>query len=441
MSQAHPNTPDTLDRPVPITHAQRHPELPPQPVPERMKRTISEAQKQSMAVGRAVAHEQRAKLHTRLLDFVKEQEEKLELIAEEEGVTVGHCRELLGTSLKKKRQVNLHNALISLKSAELNEAQGARISHTSEAKDVAAFTRKVSDESFNLYQHTGAISFGFVTRTNVDCTATPGWWATGNATDFVKEKLSVTMWDLMRALETWAVAAQSPLGGNLHNIADRKAECAAMILSNLRYITHSKDISMSYSHYVRRNIYSRLVSERAQASCFFGHVIAGSAGPLAGCEPSRLVNDIDSPPRASSLSAAISICGAVIPWSSKFQWLRLLTGASTNSSGAGIFSSAGLLQPYASRAAPVSSAHSRGHRRLSPTPNNFPPGSCIYPTQLLPLLTVVDFIADSSSAFLTTFLSVTAVLFVKQHFMGISGTTSSLVSSLISPRITPAIGT
>ncbi|KAJ7590344.1 hypothetical protein C8J56DRAFT_1163902 [Mycena floridula] len=125
----------------------------------------------------------------------------------------------------------------------------------------------------------------------------------------------------------------------------------------------------------------------------------------------------------------------------KFQWLGLLTGASTNSSGAGIFSSAGLLQPYASRAAPVSSAHSRGHRRLSPTPNNFPPGSCIYPTQLLPLLTVVDFIADSSSAFLTTFLSVTAVLFVKQHFMGISGTTSSLVSSLISPRITPAIGT
>ncbi|KAJ7574181.1 hypothetical protein C8J56DRAFT_902593 [Mycena floridula] len=296
MSQAQSQVPDTLGRPVPVTHAQRHPELPVQPVKERVKKTISDAQKQSMAVGRAVAQEQRAKLHARLLDFVKEQEEKLELIAQEEGVTVAHCHDLLGTALKQKRKVNLHNALVSLKSAELNEdrapgeklklkeiqaavaadetmkdvstteaakvkellaekrllkAQGARVSHASEAKDITAFMRRMADESFNLHQRTGAISFGFVTRAAVDCTATPGWWATGNATDFVKEKLNVTMWDLMRTFETWTAAALGPLGSSLHNVADRKAECAAIILSNLRYITHSRDISMSYTHYDR----------------------------------------------------------------------------------------------------------------------------------------------------------------------------------------------
>ncbi|KAJ7572099.1 hypothetical protein C8J56DRAFT_809579 [Mycena floridula] len=295
MSQAQSQVPDTLGRPVPVTHAQRHPELPVQPVKERVKKTISDAQKQSMAVGHAVAQEQRAKLHARLLDFVKEQEEKLELIAQEEGVTVAHCHDLLGTALKQKRKVNLRNALVSLKSAELNEdrapgeklklkeiqaavaadetmkdvstteaakvkellaekrlvkAQGARVSHASEAKDITAFMRRMADESFNLHQRTGAISFGFVTRAAVNCTATPGWWATGNATDFVKEKLNVTMWDLMRTFETWAAAALSRLP-SLHNVADRKAECAAIILSNLRYITHSRDISMSYTHYDR----------------------------------------------------------------------------------------------------------------------------------------------------------------------------------------------
>ncbi|KAJ7581840.1 hypothetical protein C8J56DRAFT_958399 [Mycena floridula] len=54
-----------------------------------------------------------------------------------------------------------------------------------------------------------------------------------------------------------------------------------IFVKNLLVGLVAKDSSFNYmiihTKHVRRNIYSRLVSERAQASCFFGHVIVGSA--------------------------------------------------------------------------------------------------------------------------------------------------------------------
>ncbi|KAJ7600187.1 hypothetical protein C8J56DRAFT_879917 [Mycena floridula] len=282
--------------PVPITHAERHPELPVQPIMERKKRVLTDAQKVSLQVGRALAAEKRVQLNNRLADFIADQDKKLEKIAEEEGVTLEHCRKLLSTSLKGKREPNIQNALVSLKASELNagrapgqkaklseiqaavaadegmqdatpeeitklkelleekrllKAQGARATHGSEAKDIAAFSRKMSQEFFNLYQRTGAVGFGFVTRGNIDCSGVPCWWVSGSGADFVKERLNMGMWDLLRTFESWVTAqANGPSKGPSNN-ADRKKACAALILSNLCYITHSQDVQMSYSHYDR----------------------------------------------------------------------------------------------------------------------------------------------------------------------------------------------
>ncbi|KAJ7586952.1 hypothetical protein C8J56DRAFT_1051247 [Mycena floridula] len=281
---------DTMDRPVPITHAQRHPELPIQPVLDRAKkRTLTDAQKANLDISRLVALENRTKLHTRLLEFVADQDRKLEQLALEEGSTLEHCRKLLRTSLKEKRKESTQNAFVSLKAFELNadrapghklklkdiqaavaadntmqnateeeigkakdlladkrlaKAQGARASHASEAKDMAAFSTRMGVE------RTGAVGFGFVTRGDIDSTGAACWWACGNATDFMKERLNMGMWDMQRSFESWSVASSSAgVSKDLKNMKDRKKSCAAIILSNLAYITRSKDIQMSYANY------------------------------------------------------------------------------------------------------------------------------------------------------------------------------------------------
>ncbi|KAJ7576037.1 hypothetical protein C8J56DRAFT_1118683 [Mycena floridula] len=293
------------DHHIPITHAQRHPELIVQPAVERKKKKkLTEGQQASLAIGRAVAEENRTTLNIRLLEFVADQDKRLEQIAEEEGVTLEHCRRLLSTSLKAKRATSSQNALVSLKAFELNgdrppgqkarlpeiraavaadesmqnateediqkakelldekrlaRAQGARGSHVSEAKDISAFSRKTGEEVFNLFQRTGAVSFGFVTRGDIDCTGTPCWWASGNAAEFVKEKLNQGMWDLLRSFESWAVANSGGPAKGPSNMNDRKKACAAIIASNLVYITRSKDIQMSYANYDREIVVAEKV--------------------------------------------------------------------------------------------------------------------------------------------------------------------------------------
>ncbi|KAJ7586888.1 hypothetical protein C8J56DRAFT_1051189 [Mycena floridula] len=278
--------------PVPITHAQHHPELLQQSIVERpAKRVVSEAHRASLNLGRDTARENRAKLNDRLRQFVEEQDKVLEQIALEEDTTIEHCRELLRTTLKKKRKESAQNAFVSLKALELNadrapgnklklkdiqaavvadktmqeateeekqkvkellaekrleKVQGARGSHAGESKDMAAFSRRMGIE------RTGAIGFKFVTRNDNDSNGAACWWSTGNAVHFVKERLNMGMWDMQRSFESWAVAASSAavLKGP-SNMKDRKKACAEIILSNLVYISHSKDIQMSYANYDR----------------------------------------------------------------------------------------------------------------------------------------------------------------------------------------------
>ncbi|KAJ7599718.1 hypothetical protein C8J56DRAFT_1037314 [Mycena floridula] len=263
---------------VPTTHAERHPQLPLQPIVERPKKwSLNEHQRVALEIGKAVAQEKRAKLNQQLLDFLAEQDKKLEAIVQEENVTFEHCRTLLSTSLKKKRKENSQNALVSLKAFELNadqapgqklklkdiqqavkddeamqnaseeeiakvkellnekreaQAQGARATHASEARDILLFMCHMGSEFYNLHQRTGAVGFGFVTRADVDCTRAPAWWACRNATEF--------------AVTSSASFVKAP-----SNINDRKKACASIILSNRCYITRSNDTQMSYANYER----------------------------------------------------------------------------------------------------------------------------------------------------------------------------------------------
>ncbi|KAJ7584896.1 hypothetical protein C8J56DRAFT_892593 [Mycena floridula] len=238
----------------------------------------------------------RNKLNERLLAFVKEQDEKLEQIAKEEDTDINHCRTLLSTSLKQRCKMNAHNTFMSLKAFELNadrapgnklklkeiqaaveadktvenateeeiekvkelleekhvaHMKGARGSHRGEAKDIAAFSRKMGDDFFNIHQRTGAIGFGFLTRPDIDCSDQPCWWATGNAAEFVQQQLNSRMWDLLRMFESWGIATANGPAKGPSNMNEQKKTCALIILSNLIYISRSKDIHMNYINYKR----------------------------------------------------------------------------------------------------------------------------------------------------------------------------------------------
>ncbi|KAJ7586880.1 hypothetical protein C8J56DRAFT_1051181 [Mycena floridula] len=259
---------DIQGPPIQTTHVQRHPEIQAQPVIKHNKRILSEAQKASLEI---------------------EQERILEKIADEEGVMLEHCHQLLSTSLKKKCKPNARNALVSLKALELNvgrcpgeKAKLHKIQVAVAADDTMQDpspealekARELLEEKrlaqaqdqevhllcfalcyleddsvhqfFNLNQQTGAIGFGFVTRAAVDCSTTPCWFASGNAVEFVKEYPNQGMWDLLRGFESWAVAALTGPAKGPSNINDRKKACAAMILSNLAYITNGAKVPMSY---------------------------------------------------------------------------------------------------------------------------------------------------------------------------------------------------
>ncbi|KAJ7585885.1 hypothetical protein C8J56DRAFT_1052244 [Mycena floridula] len=299
--------PDIFDSPpVPITHAQRHPELPLQPIVERLKkRTLTPAERANLNLGRDVTHDKRTQLNEKLLQFMADQDKKLEELALAEGATLEHCRTLLRTALKPKRKESVQNAFVSLKALELNadrapgdklklkdiqaavaadtsmqeatetekekvkellaekrleKAVGARATHSGESKDMAAFSRKMGVEFFNLHQRTGAIGFGFLTRGDIDSNGAACWWACGNGVDFIKEKLNMGMWDMQRSFESWAIAASSAgPSKSPSNMNDRKKACATIILSNLVYITRSKDIQMSYANYDRNMIITHKV--------------------------------------------------------------------------------------------------------------------------------------------------------------------------------------
>lgn len=45
-----------------------------------------------------------------------------------------------------------------------------------------------------------------VTRGSVDCTGNPAWFVAGDAEDFFKDQLHLTMWDLLTMFEAWSVS-------------------------------------------------------------------------------------------------------------------------------------------------------------------------------------------------------------------------------------------
>ncbi|KAJ7588996.1 hypothetical protein C8J56DRAFT_1049936 [Mycena floridula] len=281
---------------TPLTHAERHPDLLRQGATERIKRRkLPDAQKASLQLAVKMARKEKENLNERLFTFKEEQREKLAAIAEEYSVTLEHCESILGHSshFKKRHEVGSQNALLSHKAREMNsglapghkyklseikaaldddeelqnlteerledlkqevresretKALGARPSHVSEALDISNFNARMADEFWKLHARTGAIGFGFVTRANLDCTAKPGWFVTGDAGEFVKEFFKYGMWDAMAVFESWAIGHEKKMR-SVETLPGMRSECAEIILANLRYQTRRSDISMSYANY------------------------------------------------------------------------------------------------------------------------------------------------------------------------------------------------
>ncbi|KAJ7577339.1 hypothetical protein C8J56DRAFT_898977 [Mycena floridula] len=280
-------------KPVAVTHADWHPHLLQQPIAPQIKTSWTPAQKASRKIAHDINKTKSESLKEALRQFMSEQDEILAFIADEHSVTVQRCEDLISTALKPKRRVNCENALLSYKADEINSAlpvsskksvkelrellhadmdlmdasdervneikeeleqkritssQGSHLSHRSEAKDIGASIKAMSDEFYNLNKRTGAIGFGFVTRGDIDCTGEPGWFISGDSDSFLKEIFHCGPWDILRLFESFAIASSKRVQ-KVTSAAQQRVDCAAAILGGLKFHTRHDDVKMSYTNY------------------------------------------------------------------------------------------------------------------------------------------------------------------------------------------------
>jgi hypothetical protein len=104
------------------THAERHPEMPHQEVRVLTKKVLTETQKATRALRLISDQEKNALLTTDLETLLGTQHEELIALAKKHATKVEYLEKLVKQSphFKKKRGVNLQNALLHHKAVEVN---------------------------------------------------------------------------------------------------------------------------------------------------------------------------------------------------------------------------------------------------------------------------------------------------------------------------------
>jgi hypothetical protein len=109
---------------VPTSWAQRNPDLPIQPV-HRTRATLTDAQKATRKISKALNHQKNADLAADLTQYTTECEEQVAKLAEKHSCKPERITRLLNTSstFKKHRRPNLHNAILHQKAVDENQGE------------------------------------------------------------------------------------------------------------------------------------------------------------------------------------------------------------------------------------------------------------------------------------------------------------------------------
>ncbi|KAI0052972.1 hypothetical protein FA95DRAFT_1568927 [Auriscalpium vulgare] len=248
---------------------------------------------------RALGGEQRTAADQALRDdiaqFLREREAAINVIADKHAITNKKVRDLVNavTHFKTPRAPNFGNALVHLKTVELNadlpegrkmkladikaavandpelqditperkreimdllsthrEEQkiGIRVSHKSAAQDVMATGARWTAEAENLYSRTGARSFTFITRSDINDTIQPSWMCGGDASGFFLQQLKQDPNDIARLFELWSVSIADH-HRTADSLASMRKETSDSLLSGLRYAAQTSKIAMNYDDY------------------------------------------------------------------------------------------------------------------------------------------------------------------------------------------------
>ncbi|KAG6823960.1 hypothetical protein H0H92_008452 [Tricholoma furcatifolium] len=282
---------EPLDQPS--THASRHPEKPIIP-PRHNYEKKSRAEAETAAVGRALKQEKKRALEEDIKEFLEQKEQCAVDLATKHNVDVVKMRTMLNaaSTVRHSRRVNSWNALVQRRSQELNEGRakydrvklkevqaivrreiedgdydeedieesrealeesrevklkGARSSNRAAAVDYNATTRRIATELANLHERCGTMGFAFVTRGHVHDTIVPEWIESQGSLAFLNEVLLITPAELLRKFEQWACAQDRTK--QTYSIDDLRSESVNIIISGLKKILGTANVSMSYENY------------------------------------------------------------------------------------------------------------------------------------------------------------------------------------------------
>ncbi|KAF8816259.1 hypothetical protein BYT27DRAFT_7067379, partial [Phlegmacium glaucopus] len=274
------------------THAERNPGSFIQP--SRKLSKLSDAQKASQQLRRKVEQEEHKWLIEDFDALLQRHSQEQEELAKKYNLKPEYLEKLKGTSkhYKAKRDVNLENTKIHMKSIEVNAGRelgdrlrikeirqlvkddpdlqdlskaqemelrdellsareqkrlGARPSNRSAAQDYRCQIEQLNNEITSLSERTGAAAVCFFTRTSLEDTFEPNWICSPNAANFTEDSLSRNMWDIARLFEQWACTKAKVRKPD--SFGSLREQCSKLINGGLKTASKVATAAMNYQNY------------------------------------------------------------------------------------------------------------------------------------------------------------------------------------------------
>ncbi|KAG7095598.1 hypothetical protein E1B28_006328 [Marasmius oreades] len=126
-----------------------------------------------------------------------------------------------------------------------SKAAGAHITERSQAAMISEAQKQTSDIMRRLFYRTDAPSFGLVSKPNIMEYGVPGFYAYGDAADFIQETFGMNMWKLTRKFELWATNNSGKLSSPHRCTA---SNCVLLITSGLKNL-RGNNTQMNWVNY------------------------------------------------------------------------------------------------------------------------------------------------------------------------------------------------
>ncbi|ESK81622.1 hypothetical protein Moror_11107 [Moniliophthora roreri MCA 2997] len=116
----------------------------------------------------------------------------------------------------------------------------------SEALEAVRTTACLNKEANSVWECSQISVIGFVTRSSFDQSVQAGYFGQGPFANFMKEKLKLTVWDLLGMYESYVCERRAHKGLNTNKL---KHDCSAQLSVGLEEVTHGKVKAMNFKHF------------------------------------------------------------------------------------------------------------------------------------------------------------------------------------------------